>query len=278
MCPVQRRPPDHLRRQRRCCRACAGILYVAYLPSRDAVAGLGVRAARGRGGRAGRLLAAGRARLGVRRAHRRRHHAGHVQRREPGRASRCGRTSSRAASSWRRSSSTASSRRTPKRRTWSTRDHVGETTARESSGHRRHRQGRPDLHPAAAGRPAVRSASRCARCATTASCRRRRAWKWSRARSSTATPSSEAMTGVTHVLHLATSKETPESIMDVAVKGMFWLLEACRTQPDVPAVHPDRRRRRHGPLLLPAPDARSPRRRSTAPIPAATRCPRCWKR
>jgi UDP-glucose 4-epimerase len=41
----------------------------------------------------------------------------------------------------------------------------------------------------------------------------------------------EAMSGVTHVLHLATSKETPESIMDVAIKGMFWLLEACRTQP-----------------------------------------------
>jgi nucleoside-diphosphate-sugar epimerase len=32
------------------------------------------------------------------------------------------------------------------------------------------------------------------------------------------------------VLHLATSKETPESIMDVAIKGMFWLLEACRTR------------------------------------------------
>lgn len=37
-----------------------------------------------------------------------------------------------------------------------------------------------------------------------------------------------AMTDVTHVLHLATSKETPESIMDVAVKGLFWLLESCR--------------------------------------------------
>jgi nucleoside-diphosphate-sugar epimerase len=39
----------------------------------------------------------------------------------------------------------------------------------------------------------------------------------------------EAMAGVTHVLHLATSKETPDTIMDVAIKGMFWLLEACRT-------------------------------------------------
>jgi len=41
-----------------------------------------------------------------------------------------------------------------------------------------------------------------------------------------------AMAGVSHVLHLATPKETPESIMDVAVKGMFWLLEACRESPD----------------------------------------------
>jgi uncharacterized protein YbjT (DUF2867 family) len=37
-----------------------------------------------------------------------------------------------------------------------------------------------------------------------------------------------AVDGVTHVLHLATSKETPETIIDVAVKGLFWLLEACR--------------------------------------------------
>lgn len=41
-----------------------------------------------------------------------------------------------------------------------------------------------------------------------------------------------AVTGVSHVLHLATSKETPETIMDVAVKGMFWLLEACRASAD----------------------------------------------
>ncbi len=38
-----------------------------------------------------------------------------------------------------------------------------------------------------------------------------------------------AMEGVTHVLHLATVKETPSEIMDVAIKGLFWLLEACRT-------------------------------------------------
>jgi UDP-glucose 4-epimerase len=41
-----------------------------------------------------------------------------------------------------------------------------------------------------------------------------------------------AVAGVTHVLHLATCKETPEDVMDVAVKGMFWLLEACRVSPD----------------------------------------------
>lgn len=38
----------------------------------------------------------------------------------------------------------------------------------------------------------------------------------------------KAMDGVTHVLHLATCKETPEDVMDVTVKGMFWLLEAAR--------------------------------------------------
>jgi nucleoside-diphosphate-sugar epimerase len=39
----------------------------------------------------------------------------------------------------------------------------------------------------------------------------------------------EAMSGVTHLLHLATSKENPDTIMDVAVKGMFFMLEAART-------------------------------------------------
>ena len=42
---------------------------------------------------------------------------------------------------------------------------------------------------------------------------------------------SAALSGVTHVLHLATCKETPDAVMDVAVKGMFWLLEAARTTP-----------------------------------------------
>jgi UDP-glucose 4-epimerase len=41
----------------------------------------------------------------------------------------------------------------------------------------------------------------------------------------------QAVAGATHVLHLATSKETPEDVMDVAVKGLFWLLESCRASP-----------------------------------------------
>jgi nucleoside-diphosphate-sugar epimerase len=40
-----------------------------------------------------------------------------------------------------------------------------------------------------------------------------------------------AADGVTHVLHLATSKETPETIIDVSIKGLFWLLETCRASP-----------------------------------------------
>ncbi len=41
-----------------------------------------------------------------------------------------------------------------------------------------------------------------------------------------------AMHGVTHVLHCATCKESPEHVMDVTIKGLFWLLEECRTSPD----------------------------------------------
>lgn len=40
-----------------------------------------------------------------------------------------------------------------------------------------------------------------------------------------------AISGVTHVVHLATCKEIPEIVMDVAVRGLFWLLEAFRTSP-----------------------------------------------
>lgn len=41
----------------------------------------------------------------------------------------------------------------------------------------------------------------------------------------------QALEGATHVLHLATCKETPDAIMDVAIKGMFWLLEESRLSP-----------------------------------------------
>jgi nucleoside-diphosphate-sugar epimerase len=41
----------------------------------------------------------------------------------------------------------------------------------------------------------------------------------------------EALQGVSHVVHLATCKETPDDVMDVTVKGMFWLLEECRVSP-----------------------------------------------
>jgi nucleoside-diphosphate-sugar epimerase len=40
-----------------------------------------------------------------------------------------------------------------------------------------------------------------------------------------------AMAGVSHVLHLATCKETPAEIIDVTTKGLFWLLEEARTSP-----------------------------------------------
>ena len=39
----------------------------------------------------------------------------------------------------------------------------------------------------------------------------------------------EAMSGITHVVHLATCKEQPSLMMDVTVKGMFWLLQAAKT-------------------------------------------------
>jgi nucleoside-diphosphate-sugar epimerase len=37
-----------------------------------------------------------------------------------------------------------------------------------------------------------------------------------------------AMSGITHVVHCATCKETEDSVIDVTVKGLFWLLEECR--------------------------------------------------
>ncbi|QRM56074.1 NAD(P)-dependent oxidoreductase [Sinorhizobium sp. BG8] len=38
-----------------------------------------------------------------------------------------------------------------------------------------------------------------------------------------------ALSDVTHVVHLATCKETPAEAMDISVKGLFWLLEEFRT-------------------------------------------------
>jgi UDP-glucose 4-epimerase len=46
----------------------------------------------------------------------------------------------------------------------------------------------------------------------------------------------KVMEGITHVLHFATCKETPEDVMDVAVKGLFWLLEECRTRSDLKQI------------------------------------------
>jgi len=41
----------------------------------------------------------------------------------------------------------------------------------------------------------------------------------------------EAVAGITHILHCATCKETPDHVIDVTVKGLFWLLEECRSSP-----------------------------------------------
>jgi UDP-glucose 4-epimerase len=38
----------------------------------------------------------------------------------------------------------------------------------------------------------------------------------------------DALAGATHIVHLATCKETPDDVMDVTVKGLFWLLDAFR--------------------------------------------------
>ncbi len=37
-----------------------------------------------------------------------------------------------------------------------------------------------------------------------------------------------AMQGITHVVHCSTCKETPDNVIDVTVKGLFWLLGECR--------------------------------------------------
>ncbi|HZE26282.1 MAG TPA: NAD(P)-dependent oxidoreductase [Terriglobales bacterium] len=45
-----------------------------------------------------------------------------------------------------------------------------------------------------------------------------------------------AVQGITHVLHCATCKETPDDVVDVTVKGLFWLLEECRISPSFQQV------------------------------------------
>jgi UDP-glucose 4-epimerase len=40
-----------------------------------------------------------------------------------------------------------------------------------------------------------------------------------------------ALASVTHVVHLATCKETPDDVIDVTVKGLFWMLEEFRVSP-----------------------------------------------
>jgi UDP-glucose 4-epimerase len=42
----------------------------------------------------------------------------------------------------------------------------------------------------------------------------------------------DAVKGVSHILHLATTKENPDTIMDIAVRGLFWLLEESRANLD----------------------------------------------
>lgn len=42
----------------------------------------------------------------------------------------------------------------------------------------------------------------------------------------------DAIEGVTHILHMAAVKESPDLCIDVSVKGMFLLLEAFRNSPD----------------------------------------------
>src|SRR5689334_9934743 len=42
----------------------------------------------------------------------------------------------------------------------------------------------------------------------------------------------QAMAGTTHVLHMAAVKEDPAHAVDVALKGMFLLLEAFRANTD----------------------------------------------
>ena len=68
------------------------------------------------------------------------------------------------------------------------------------------------------------------------------------------------------------------TIMDVAVKGLFWLLEECRASPTFRQFILIGGDAGDGPFLLPAPDPGDRDTEAFAPTRAATRSPRCWKR
>ncbi|MCG6858448.1 MAG: NAD(P)-dependent oxidoreductase [Salaquimonas sp.] len=84
--------------------------------------------------------------------------------------------------------------------------------------------------------PAVRSDGRFAGCSIVAICHNRTidaddATEVFRGSLSDRATVEKAMSGVTHVVHMAAVKESPDLAMDVAVKGMFHLLEAFRASP-----------------------------------------------
>ena len=59
-----------------------------------------------------------------------------------------------------------------------------------------------------------------------------------------------AMRDVTHVVHLATCKEIPETVMDVTVKGLFLAAGGLPSKRDGEAIHADWRRRGGWAFLL----------------------------
>ena len=86
-----------------------------------------------------------------------------------------------------------------------------------------------------------------------------------------------AMRDVTHVVHLATCKEIPETVMDVTVKGLLWLLEAFRqstTAKRFMLIGGDARLGISSTTIR----SRSPSIRLIAPIPAAMLCRRSSRR
>ena len=87
----------------------------------------------------------------------------------------------------------------------------------------------------------------------------------------------QAMDGVTHVVHLATCKETPEDVMDVTVKGLFWLLEGCRDSSSFQQFILIGGDASVGHFFYPHP-APSPRASPTAPTRVAMHSRKCWRR